>query len=157
MSDDLLGHLIGPTPYSSWLSWLALALLLVLIAWYAAVFVVTAPRMRQRGLPMWRSAKEAMVRRRFARSVRAIGDGFRSGDLDAAGAAAAISGELRRFLHRVTGLRVEYMQVDDMANGELEPAATLLAQLGDVRFSEASRVDVGEVSRSVEELIRSWA
>ena len=98
-----------------------------------------------------------MIRYRFARAVRAIGDRYRAGELAAAPAGAAISRELRRFLHQVTGVRAEYMQLDDIENSELASAAPLLANLIDVRFNTESELDVGLVSHEAEELIRSWA
>ena len=46
MPDDLLRHVIGPTPYSSLWLWLAIALSVLLVGWYAGVFLFTMPRRR---------------------------------------------------------------------------------------------------------------
>jgi hypothetical protein len=154
--DDLLRHVIGPTPYSSWWLWIAMLLLLVLIVWYAGVFVWTLPNRRLRDLPILGGMRDKMVRHRFARTVREIGDRYRSGELAAAPAGAAVSRALRGFLQETTGVRAEYMQLDDIAGGELASAAPLLAQLNDAQFNAMSEVDVGAVSDSAEELIRSW-
>jgi hypothetical protein len=154
--DDLLRHVIGPTPYSSWWLWIAMLLLLVLIGWYAGVFVWTLPNRRLRDLPVLGGMRDKMVRHRFARTVREIGDRYRSGELAAAPAGAAVSRALRGFLQETTGVRAEYMQLDDIAGGELASAAPLLAQLNDAQFNAMSQVDVGAVSDSAEELIRSW-
>jgi hypothetical protein len=97
-----------------------------------------------------------MVRRRFARTVHQIGERYRSGDLAAAPAGAAISSALRGFLEQATGVRAQYMQVDEIAAGELARAAPLLEQLIDAQFNAASQVDVGAVCESTEGLIRSW-
>jgi hypothetical protein len=154
--DDLLRHVIGPTPYSSWWLWIAMLLLLVLIGWYAGVFVWTLPNRRLRDLPVLGGMRDKMVRHRFARTVHEIGDRYRSGELAAAPAGAAVSRALRGFLQETTGVRAEYMQLDDIAGGELASAAPLLAQLNDAQFNAMSEVDVGAVSDSAEELIRSW-
>jgi len=154
--DDLLRHVIGPTPYSSWWLWTAVLLLLVLIAWYAGVFVLTLPNRRLRDLPVVGAVRGDIVRRRFARTVHQIGERYRSGDLAAAPAGAAISSALRGFLEQVTGVRAQYMQVDEIAAGELARAAPVLEQLIDAQFNAASQVDVGAVSESTEGLIRSW-
>lgn len=156
MPDDLLRHVIGPTPYSSWWLWIAMLLLLVLIVWYAGVFVWTLPNRRLRDLPVLGGMRDKMVRHRFARTVHEIGDRYRSGELAAAPAGAAVSRALRGFLQETTGVRAEYMQLDDIAGGELASAAPLLAQLNDAQFNAMSQVDVGAVSDSAEELIRSW-
>ena len=156
MPDDLLRHVIGPTPYSSWWLWIAMLLLLVLIVWYAGVFVSTLPNRRLRDLPVLGGMRDKMVRHRFARTVHEIGDRYRSGELAAAAAGAAVSRALRGFLQETTGVRAEYMQLDDIAGGELASAAPLLAQLNDAQFNAMSQVDVGAVSDSAEELIRSW-
>jgi hypothetical protein len=155
--DDLLRHVIGPTPYSSWWLWIALALLLGLIFWYSAVYLLTVPGRRLRELPMIGVTRSELLKRRFARAVRAVGERYRSGSVAAAPTAAAVSRELRAFLHQATGVRAEYMQVDDIADSELAGAAPLLAQLVDAQFNVGSTVDVGAVSESVEELIRTWS
>lgn len=156
MPDDLLRHVIGPTPYSAWWLWIAALLLFVLIVWYAGVFVVTMPRRRLRDVPVLGAVHGELVRRRFAATVRGIGARYRAGDLPAAQAGAAVSRALREFLQQTTGVRVQYMQLEDIAAGELASAAPLLEQLNDARFNAASQVDVGAVSDSAEELIRSW-
>jgi hypothetical protein len=57
----------------------------------------------------------------------------------------------------VTGVRAEYMQIEEIANSEIALAAPLLANLIDVRFNDESQLDMVRVSRDAEELIRSWA
>lgn len=157
MSDELVRFVLGPTPYSSWWLWLAVLLLLTLIGWYAAVFVFTMPGRRLRGLPVIGTARGELVKRRSAHAVRAIGERYRAGELASAPAAAAVSRELRAFLHAATGVRAEYMQVHAIAAaGELALAAPVLADLIDAQFNADSRVDVAFVSDSAEELIRTW-
>lgn len=157
MPDDLIRHVIGPTPYSSWWLWLAIVLSVLLVAWYAGVFLLTTPRRRVRTVPLVGVARDRILRYRSSRAVRAIGDRYRAGELAAAPAGEAVSHELRRFLHQVTGVRAEYMQLSQIENSEIAPAAPLFANLIDVRFNAASELDVGQVSRDAEELIRSWA
>jgi len=99
---------------------------------------------------------DKFLRHRYAKAVRDIGDRYRAGELDAAPAGAAVSAELREFLRFVTGVRAEYMQLDDIADSALAPAAPLLAELSDAQFNDVSHVDVGLVSADAEELIRSW-
>jgi hypothetical protein len=154
--DDLLRHVIGPTPYSSWWLWIAIVLLFVLIVWYAGVFVATMPEKRLHDLPVIGVARDKMLKRRFASTVREAGDRYRAGELEPAPAGAVISGALRGFLQQATGIRVQYMQVEDIASSEVASVAPLLEQLNDAQFNVASDVDVGQVSDDAEELIRSW-
>ena len=156
MPDDLLRHVVGPTPYSSWWLWLAIGLTLLLVAWYVGVAVFTMPRRRLLTVPLVGATRDRVIRYRAARNVRVIGDRYRAGELAAAPAGEAVSCELRHFLHQVSGVRAEYMQVDDVANSEIAAAAPLLAHLVDIRFNATSELDVGQVSRDAEELIRSW-
>lgn len=156
MQDDLLRHVIGPTPYSSWWLWAAVLLLIVLIAWYAGVFLFTMPTRRLRDLPVVGAMHGDMVRRRFAKTVRQISERYRAGDIATAPAGAAVSAALRGFLQQSTGIRVQYMQVEQIAAGELARAAPLLDQLDDAQFNVSSRVDISALSESAEELIRSW-
>ena len=157
MPDDLLPFVIGPTPYPSWWLWLAVLLSVLLIGWYAAVLVLTMPGRRIRALPIIGATRRELIKRRFARAVRAVGDRYRAGELAPAPAAAAVSGELRAFLHQATGARAQYMQVDAIAAGELRSAAPILAELIDVQFNADSTLDAGAISESAEELIRTWS
>lgn len=157
MPVDLLDLVIGPTPYSSSWLWLAAGLSALLIVWYAAVFVFTMPGRRIRELPVIGATRSELLKRRSARAVRVIGDRYRAGELPAAPAAAAISREVRTFLHRSTGARAEYMQVDAIAAGELAPAAPVLGDLTDAQFNAESLIDVATASDSAEELIRTWS
>jgi hypothetical protein len=143
--DDLLRHVGGPTPYSSAWWWIGGSCVAVLAAWYVGVFLVTSPTVR-----------EAVARRRSIKRVRGIGDRFRSGELGREPAGAALGHVVRRFLSEVTGVRAEYMQVDDIADGELASAAPLLAEVTDAQFNPDSRVEMTEAIARAEELIRSW-
>jgi hypothetical protein len=153
--DDLLSHLIGPTPYSSAWLWTAVILMLGLLAWYTAVFALNSRR-RLRDLPVLAAARDELIRRRAVRAVRAIGNRYRAGELEPASAGAAVSGELRSFLRDATGMNAEYMQVEAMTVGRLAPAALILLGLNDVQFNHRSQIDVGALSEAAEELIREW-
>jgi hypothetical protein len=143
-------------PYSTTWLWLGLLLIIVVICWYVGVFVWTMPSQRLRRLPAVRSLHGRLLRRRFARAVTRIGARHRDGELTAAEAGAAMSRTLRSFLNQATGTRAQYMHLDDIASGELAPAAPTLAALDDAQFNTASPVRVDEVGAATEELIRSW-
>ncbi|AKS31393.1 hypothetical protein [Mycolicibacterium goodii] len=151
--DDVLGHLIGPTPYSAVWLWVAVALTIALIAWYAAVFALTRAG---REAPILKAARTELARRRATRTVRGIGARLRAGELTPVQAAAGLSREVRDFLHAVTGVRAQYLQVDDIADGALAPAAPLLRDLTDLQFNRHTAVDAEAAGRSAEELIRTW-
>jgi hypothetical protein len=157
VSDELLRFVSGPTPYSSWWLWLAVSLSIVLIGWYAAVFVLTLTDRRIGGLPVIGAARSELAKRRSIRAVRAVAVRHRAGELGAAAAAAAISREVRAFLQSATGTRAEYMQLDAIAVGELASAAPVLTDLTDAQFNADSVVDVGAAADSAEELIHSWS
>ncbi|MBU9767325.1 hypothetical protein FR943_26265 [Mycobacterium sp. TNTM28] len=156
MPDDLLRHVIGPTPYSSVWLWAAIGLILLVCAWYIGVFVLTAPRRAIRELPVLGAARAELLRRRSARAVRTIGNRYRSGDLSAAPAGAAVSRELRAFLQSVTGVQAQYMQVEAIAASDAAAAAPILVELTDIQFNHHSALDAGTVSDATEELIRGW-
>lgn len=156
MPDDLLRFVGGPSPYSAGWLWLGVLLVGMVIGWYVGVFVWTMPSQRLRRLPVVRTVHARMLRRRFARSVRRVVARHRDGELTDAEAGAAMSRTLRSFLHQATGTRAQYMQLDDIASGELAPAAPTFADLEDAQFNSASPVRVGEVGTATEELIRSW-
>jgi hypothetical protein len=155
--DDLLRFVSGTAPYSLWWLWLALALIMLVIAWYAAVFIWTLPSRQLRRLPVIRSLHGYVLRRRFTRSIRSAVAGHRGGSISAADAGARISRSLRSFLHQATGTPAQYMHVDAIMASELAPAAPLFAALNDIQFNAESRKDMAELADSAEELIRTWS
>lgn len=156
MPDDLLRYVFGPQPYSSW--WLVWAVLLVLsvIIWYAGVFVWTLPSQRLRRIPVVRRVHALLIRNRFARCVQHIDNQRRAGRISSPAACAAIGRTVRSFLHQVTGVPAQYLQISAVAGGSLAAAAPLLILLGDAQFNAETRVDVSEASARAQELIRSW-
>jgi hypothetical protein len=153
---DLLRHVFGPQPYSSW--WLVWAALLVVsaIGWYAAVLVWTLPSDRLRRVPVVRRVHARLLRNRFARCVQRVADEHLAGRTSPQQACAAISRTVRSFLHQATGARAQYLHVDALSDAQLAEAAPLLSRLSDAQFNAESRVEVADVSASAQELIRSW-
>jgi hypothetical protein len=157
--DDLLRHVFGPQPYSSWWLWWAVLLVLSVIGWYAAVFVWTLPSHRLRRIPVVRRMHARLIRNRFARCVQRIADDHDAARMSAPVACAAISRTIRSFLHQATGARAQYVHVgalDEEADGHLAAAAPLLTLLGDAQFNAETRVKAADVSARAQELIRSW-
>ena len=157
MPDDVLQFVIGPSPYAALWLWIGLTLLAVVIVWYVGVFAWTLPAERLRSIPWIRSVHSKLLRRRFSRTIRAIDERYRAGELTAAQAGGQMSRTLRSFLHQATGTRAQYMHVDSISSSELAEAAPVFAALNDAQFNSASPVDVSEIGSTAEELIRSWA
>jgi hypothetical protein len=154
--DDLLRHVGGPMPYSpSWL-WLGLFLLVLVIVWYAGVFVWTLPSHWLRRIPVVRSLHAVLLRRRFTRAIRSVGKQYRAGELSAAQACAQMSRTLRGFLHQATGTRAQYMHVGDITASPLAKTAPLFSELNDAQFNTTSQVNVIKVGSAAEEVIRTW-
>ncbi len=156
MPDDLLRHVFGPQPYSSWwLGW-AVLLVVVVIGWYAGGFVWTLPSRRLRRLPVVRRLHARVIRTRFARRVQRLDDEHRAGRLSTPQACASISRTVRSFLHQATGAKAQFLHVGALADGHLGAVAPLLTLLDDAQFNAESSVDVGVVGPMAQELIRSW-
>ncbi|MBV8347177.1 MAG: hypothetical protein JOZ49_06450, partial [Mycolicibacterium sp.] len=87
MPGDLLRYLGGPASYSWW--WLVLGVLMVMVVmiWCAAVLVWTMPARRLRRIPVIRTMHGRLIRRKFARSIRAAREQYRAGEMSAAQAA----------------------------------------------------------------------
>lgn len=153
MPDDLLRFVVGPTPISGW--WLALpvAVAVLLLGWYVAVFAMTATPDHPGAL---QRARDALGRRRALRAVRGIRADLKAGTVEPPVAAAALNRTLREFLQRATGARIEYMPVATMAGGELAVPAALFSRLDDARFNTESAEDVAAAAAQAEELIASW-
>ncbi|MGE2717174.1 hypothetical protein ACQI4L_24220 [Mycolicibacterium litorale] len=156
MPDELLRHVIGPSPYSTWWLWLAILLLLLVIVWYAAVLIATLPSDRLRSRPVVGPLHARLLRRRYAARIASVTAEYDEGRVTAADACAAISRTLRSFLHQATGVRAQYMQIDALAHSSVGAAAPVLADLGEARFNDASPADVGQLSARAQELVRTW-
>lgn len=156
MPGDLLRYLGGPASYSWW--WLVLGVLMVMVVmiWCAAVLVWTMPAQRLRRIPVIRTMHGRLIRRKFARSIRAAREQYRAGEMSAAQAAALMRRTLRGFLALTTTDRALYMHVADMAASELASAAPVFSALNDAQFNTRSHIDVNGVGGKAEELIRSW-
>ncbi|OBF22697.1 hypothetical protein A5725_10720 [Mycobacterium kubicae] len=157
MPADGLLHFIGaPVPFSSWWLVLGIVLLLIVIGWYATVFVWTMPPSRLRSMPVVKGIHARVNRFRFARAIRRIEAQYRDGTLTPAQASARISRTLRSFLAVATGIRAQYLHVEQLAAGRLAPVAPLIDGLNDAQFNPEAHVDVIALGRSAEELISSW-
>lgn len=156
MPDELLRFVGGPQPYSAGWLWLGLALLGVLLAWYATVLVWTLPSERLRDIPVLRDIHARVLRRRFARTLRTIVDGHRAGELTTEQAGAQLSRTLRSFLHQATGVEAQYLQVSELAETELGDTAPLFARLNAARFATVAHVDIEAAGAEAEELVRTW-
>ncbi|BBY18826.1 hypothetical protein MLIT_44180 [Mycolicibacterium litorale] len=148
--------MIGPTPYSGWWLWVAILLILLVIVWYAVVFVATLPSDKLRGRPVVGTLHARLLQRRYARRIADITADHEAGRLTAAEACAGISRTLRSFLHQSTGVRAQYMQIDALAESRVGAAVPVLAELGDVQFSDATAGDVGRLGARAQELVRTW-
>jgi len=131
-------------------------LIIAVMCCYATIVVWTLPSYQLRRIPVLRRLHAVLVRSRFARCVQRIADEYDAGRMSAPAACAAISRTLRSFLHQATGARAQYMQISTVSEGDLASAAPLLIRLGDAQFNAEARVDVADVSRCAQELIRSW-
>lgn len=156
MPDELLRHVLGPTPYSPWWLWAAILLVLLVIAWYAVVFVATLPSDRLRGRPVVCPLHARLLRRRYAGRIAEITTAHEAGRMSAPEACAAISRTLRSFLHQAAGVRAQYMQIDTLADSSVGAAAPVLADLGEARFTDESHADVGQLGARAQELVRTW-
>lgn len=156
MPDELLRYVIEPAPYASAWLWMAVAALTVLIAWYAAIFLITSSTGRLRDVRLIGAARDEMIKRRAVRSIRTIGKHYRAGELGVAAAGAALGHELRRYLQEATGMRAQYMHVGALESGRLAPAAPILSEIVDIQFNQHSAIDVAATCEAAEELVRRW-
>lgn len=157
--DDLLRFLGGPLPLPQWWSLLPVLLVLLVITWCAGVLTWTLPPERLRTLPLLRSAHATVVRRHFLRSIHDITQQFHERTLTPAQTSAAYDRVVRSFLAVRTGIRAQYLHLEDLANTDtrLAKAVPLLAALDDAQFNTHTRSDLTALGRSAEELVRTWS
>lgn len=156
MPDELLRHVIGPTPYSQVWLWAAIVLLLLVTAWHGVIFVATLPSERLRGRAVVGPLHARLLRRRYVGRIAGITADHGAGRMSAADACAAISRTLRSFLHQATGVRAQYLQIDEIAASSVGAAAPVLADLDEARFNDEPPAEVGQLSARAQELVRTW-
>lgn len=156
-ADDLLRFIGGPLPFSAWWALSGLLLLLLATGWCVSIFVWTLPPSTLRRIPVIRSVHAWVNRRRFVRLVRNINAHYRDGGVAPAQASANISRAVRSFLYVATGIKAQYMHVEQLADGPLGMAVPILVGLNEAQFNPEGRADVGALARSAEELISSWS
>lgn len=156
MPDDLLSYLMAPQPYASVWLWPALAAAAALLAGYVSIFVMTSPRRQHRDPHLLDAARGEMIKRRSVHTIRSIEKRYRTGELAAPSAAAALGRELRGYLQEVTGMPARYLHVGAVASGTLAPAGPILAEIVDIQFNQHSRADVVATCAAAEELVRRW-
>jgi hypothetical protein len=154
--DDLLRFIGGPLPFSQWWLFAGLFVFIFVVAWYGMVFVWTLPPSVLRRIPLIRSFHAEVNRRRFVRAIRNIDAQYRGGGLGPAQACAALSRTVRSFLYVSTGIKAQYIHVEQLADGPLGAAVPVLKDLNDVRFNPGTRTEVGTLVRSARELVSSW-
>ncbi len=141
-----------PTPMG-WL-WGVGIIVTAVSGWYLGVLWWTAPG---RAEPVVvGAARTSMTRRRALRAIADTRKRYRSADLSAPAAASDLSGHVRRFLRESTGQRVEYLQLPEIAEGALAPAAPVLTALDDVQFNRDTITDVEVAADAAERLVREW-
>ncbi len=129
------------------------------VPWYAAVFVLTSGDFVRCGsCPSSAPHGPNCCGGVPARAVRAIGNRYRAGDLTAAGAGAALSGELRTFPARRGDRGAGPVHAGRCHRGQCSRAGRTdsWAELTDIQFNHRSALDAATASATAEELIRGW-
>jgi hypothetical protein len=155
--DDLLRFLGGPLPLSWWWPVIAALLVTAVLAWCAGVLVWTMSPERLRAIPVLRRLHAVVIRRRFLHSLYAITARFQDRELTPAQTSAAYDRALRSFLFLRTGIRAQYLHLQDLAaDASLTRVVPLLAALDDAKFNSQTRSDITTLGRSAEQLVRTW-
>ena len=156
-ADDLLRFIGGPLPFSPWWVFAGFVAITSVIAWYGTVFVWTLPPSVLRRIPLIRLVHTQVNRRRFVRAIHGIDAQYRGGGIKPAQACAALSRTLRSFLYVATGIKAQYIHVEQLADGPLAAAAPIFKGLNEVQFNPETRSDVSALARSAQELVSSWS
>jgi hypothetical protein len=145
-----------PAGYSGW--WLALAALLaaLVVFWCVAAVVWTLPVAVLRKIPVLRDITRKVLRKRFAKAVDRIEQGYLSGQIPPREAHHSLARILRTYLHFQTGEWTQVMGLPDIAASGLRPAAGPLALIAYGQFSAESNTDLRGAVSTAREVIASW-
>ena len=145
-----------PTGYSGWWLVVAVALVVLVVLWCASAVVWTLPVATLRKIPVLRDITRNVLRKRFAKSVDRIEQGFVSGQLAPREAHHRLARTLRTYLHLQTGQWTQVMGLSDIEAGELRPAARALAFVSHGQFSADGNGDFRSAVAAVREVVVSW-
>ncbi|WP_134739919.1 hypothetical protein [Nocardioides sp. 503] len=125
----------GPTSYSPWLTWLAILLPVLVVAWYAGVtwWARSPGRPRETG-------SEAHRREHLARLDRVEAQ-VGAGDLSLRGAHQAISEIVRSFAAAVGAVDTRPMNLEQLRQRGPAPVAEVVALVYPPEFSPGSQGD----------------
>lgn len=154
MPDDLLSYLMDAPPASMGWLWGVGSIVAAVAAWYLGVLWWTAPGRSEPAVVG--AARAAIIRRRALRAIADTKMRYRAADISAPIAASHLSGHLRRFLRETTGQRAEYLQLPEIAEGALAPAAPVLTCLDDIQFNRTTIANVEVAAAAAERLVREW-
>ncbi|GAA4396292.1 hypothetical protein [Tsukamurella soli] len=158
MPGDLLRYLGGPQPYAVWWLLLAAVLVLVVLAWFAAVVVWTLPVERLRRSRVLGPLHHRLMARRFTRRARRIVADHGAGRIPAGAACSALRRTLRSFLRLTTGRRVDALPTGEFATVGLSAAVPVLRALDEAQFAhpQPQELAVASLGGEVERVIASW-
>jgi hypothetical protein len=146
------GELTEPVGYAAWLPVVAVALPLLVLAWYAGVAWCTRERTPDRG-PAWLRLRRA--RRAHLAELERVEAARRRGEIDVRGAIQAVSATARSFVASVSPLDARTMNLAQLRASAPEPLVTVVDAVYPPAFSPSR--DAGAGRADEERLVEALA
>jgi hypothetical protein len=157
VASEYLKWIVAPLPYSVFWAVLGVLLMLLVIAWFVGVLVWTLPVERLRTIPVIRDISARVLQRKFSAAVGRVDEHYLAGELNSRQAYAEMSRILRNFVFYRTGVRAQYMALDEVAHSTAAAAAPVVSALYARQFELADNPDVAAAAHQVRSAIQSWS
>lgn len=146
-----------PVMYSPWWAWLALGMLVLVLAWYVLAFLLArrgAPP--EAPAPPPRAVLGPAMREKYLVFIDDVYRAHAAGELSYREAHHRLSLIVRLFAAEARGIRAQYMTLDDLRRVGFDPLTDTVAQLYPGAFSGEIRGSVDAAAIDAQELVRSW-
>lgn len=150
-------QIIDPPQYS--IAWVILAVLCVLVILALVLGTLRVTRgVVERAAYRARPSDVETLKAQFLRAINDVGDRFDDGELDARAAHRELTGVMRHFVRRTTGLDVTGQDVTTLrADARTRDVGNLVADLYEPEFARVSDHQLTASLRRARGVVRSWS
>lgn len=153
---DIVDFLFAPMPYSVWWMMGAVLVVVLVVAWIAAVVVWTLPFEVLRGIPVIRTLAFKVLRFKFTRALDRVDRRHRDGELETRAAYHELSRIFRRYLAFRTGVATRGMTFADIGNSPLHPALPAMRLIYPGQFDIADPYAVSAAVQAAKTAVATW-
>jgi hypothetical protein len=145
-----------PVQYSPLWFMLGAVIIVLIVAWYIVVFLITKPPAYTAPAGIGIPALTEEVRDSFVARIDDVGRRYSSGQVGFSDAHHELSALVRTFAAESRGVRAQYMTLDDLRHTPHRTLAETVGTLYPGAFSGAERGSVDDAIARARDMVRTW-